>query len=117
MTQTFTGKIVAVNPVQQISENYKKQTVWISDNAPQYPQTLEFVLSQKIIGIMDNLAPGAELSVTFNLKGRLYEKNGKSSVFNSLEIFKFDLLNTTTPQPSAQTAQSQPAASPDDLPF
>lgn len=109
------GKVVEVLPTQQISEKLKKRVLAVeyAENV-QYPETLAFEAVNDKCTSLDELRVGDEVEVHFNLRGRSYiDKTGNKAWFNSLGIWKFDVLKTTQ-----QQTYTPPSAKDDDgLPF
>jgi hypothetical protein len=71
--------------------------------------------------LIDAINLGEELKVSFNIRGRRWEKNGQVSYFNNLEAWKAekkqqtDLPGNMPPPPSeADIPAEEPT---DDLPF
>jgi len=89
-------KILRVEPTEQVTEKFQKRKLIVeyAEN-PTYPQTLEFVAIQKTTAILDGYNQGDEVKIFYNLKGReSLDKsgNGKKYVFNTLEIWKLELV-------------------------
>ena len=120
------GKVLEVGKTQQASETFKKRDLIIeyAEN-PLYPEFIKFEALQDKCEKLDELRPGDEVTVHFNLRGRPWtNKEGVTSYFNSLVIWKF-YVNRTTAAPVHQAAPSyappvdlnSPAGEEDDLPF
>lgn len=124
----LTGIIKLIRETQQVSEKFKKREVVITDNSSQYPQHIQFQLPQDKVALIDAYKVGDEIKAHFNLRGKEYTKDDKTSYFNSLEIWRIEGVGaatsttTTTAAPAATTTKTeQPVAEPanqeDDLPF
>lgn len=91
----ITAKIVRVEPVEQVTEKFQKRKLIVeyAEN-PTYPQTLEFIAIQKTTSILDGYNPGDDVKIFYNLKGResAGKTDGKKYVFNTLEIWKLELV-------------------------
>ncbi len=123
----ITGKVHEVGPVQQISDTFRKRdlVVQYAEN-PQFVEYIKFEATQDRVNIFDNLNPGDEVSVSFNLRGRPWtNKEGVTSYFNSLVAWRVNKASTET---APQASYNTPAAAPpvdmssssnddDDLPF
>lgn len=110
------GKVIEVGTPQQVTEKLKKRTVTVEhgDN-PQYLEQNQFEAINDRCALLDELREGDEVNVHFNLRGRSYVgKDGKKGHFNSLAIWKVDVLKTT-----AQKTYTPPVDDddPDGLPF
>jgi len=112
--------VVEITPTIDISENFRKRDLIVeyAEN-PQYPQFIKFEVTQKRCEYLDSLHPGDSVEVTFDVKGRKYEKNGETRYFNSLQawrISKSDALPSTNTAASPQLHGNTPAGT-DDIPF
>lgn len=89
----------------------------ITDNS-EYPNTPEFQLIKDKVTVVDELSPGDEITVFYNILGRKWEKDGKKGVYTSLQAWKIANGNNTNSSNFPGT-QDEPAGSTDtdDLPF
>jgi hypothetical protein len=109
------GKLVEIFATQEVSEKFSKRefVVEYAEN-PTYPQTIKFEASQDKCSILDALKAGDEINLHYNLNGREWtDKNGIVQVFNTLSIWKFEVVGSGSPAP-AQTSSTDPD---DQLPF
>jgi hypothetical protein len=116
------GKVHEVSPTAQVTESQKKRELIVEyiEN-PQYPEYLKFEAIQDRCSLLDNLRVGDDIEVFFNLKGRPWtDKTGKKTYFNSLQLWKVNVLsganNNTVPEYAPQVDISS-APNEDDLPF
>jgi hypothetical protein len=112
------GKVYEVGPTVQATESLKKRELILEyiEN-PQYPEYLKFETVNDRCALLDNVRPGDDVEVFFNLKGRPWtDKAGKKSYFNSLQLWKVIALAGNTP---SYTPPADLSAAPDedDLPF
>ena len=116
------GKVHEVSPTTQVTDSLKKRELIVEyvEN-PQYPEYLKFEAIQDRCNLLDNVRPGDDVEVFFNLRGRPWtDKAGKKSYFNSLVLWK---INVLAGSPAAAAAQYAPPADissapeDDDLPF
>jgi hypothetical protein len=122
----ITGKIKVINEVQQVSATFKKRELVITTDE-QYPQTIMIEFTQDKCDLLNNLAVGAEVKVSINLRGREWTNpQGETKYFNSIQGWRIEKLSTEatttgTPQmPSAEAfepAQTFTEEEHDDLPF
>lgn len=116
------GKVYEVSPTVQVTESLKKRELILEyiEN-PQYPEYLKFEAIQDRCNLLDAVKVGTDVEVFFNLKGRPWtDKTGKKTYFNSLQLWKVNVLAgagaSTTPE-YAPPADISSSADDDDLPF
>ena len=116
------GKIHEVAPTVQVTDSLKKREVIVEyiEN-PQYPEYLKFEAIQDRCNLLDNVKVGDDVEVFFNLRGRPWtDKAGKKSYFNSMQLWKINVLAgasaASTPE-YAPPADNSSAPDDDDLPF
>jgi len=117
------GKVHEVLPVTNVTETFKKRELIIefAEN-PQYPEFIKFEALQDKVNLFDPLKAGDQVEVFFNLRGRPWtDKSGKTSYFNTLVVWRVNVLSGADAESSAP-AQSAPvdissSAEDDDLPF
>jgi hypothetical protein len=115
------GQIRVIQPVQQVSEKFRKREVVVTDNSSQYPQHITFQFTNDKCDLLNSFKPGEEVEVGFFLRGREWNdpKTNQVKFFNSLEGFRI----ARTSNPGAETpSDSAPFEVPtgddtDDLPF
>lgn len=119
------GKVHEVGAVQQVSETFKKRDLIVeyAEN-PTYPEYIRFEALQDKTALLDSLKAGDEVEVSFNLRGRPWtNKDGVTSYFNSLVVWRITTLANTASAPAAAPQYAAPAdvstaaGEDDDLPF
>ena len=119
----ITGVIHSIGEVQQVSATFRKREFVIKfEENPLYPQHIQFQLVQDRVELLDPYKVGDTISVTFNLRGRLWQNPTKGEqCFNSLEAWRINPAAGEQPQPVVQAAPAMntPVANQggDDLPF
>lgn len=118
--------IAKLKTVHDIIErkDFKSRKVWVNtDTDGKYPQTIEVEVAQDKTGIFDNIAPGSEVKLYINLRGREWTSpEGKTSVFNTLSVWKVEVLQgavnpTAATQPASLESSYVATDEKDDLPF
>ncbi|MDA9555648.1 DUF3127 domain-containing protein [Pelobium sp.] len=119
------GKVHEVSEVINVTDTFRKRelVVEFAEN-PQYPEYVKFEAIQDRVSLMDNLKVGTDVEVFFNLKGRQWtDKAGKKQYFNTLQLWKVNVLGAAEAAGSASPEYAAPidiSAAPgeeDDLPF
>jgi len=113
----LSGKLFEKFPTQQVTDKFRKRELVIEVAGSNYTQHIKLQLTKERCDILDKFNIGDEVRATININGRRSEKDGKVSYWNSLDIWKLELVSTTNT--SANPAQEVPfeATPDDDLPF
>ena len=83
------GEIKVINDEVQITEKFKKLEFVLVDNSSQYPQFINFQLTQDRCSLLDGFTVGQSIEVDFNLRGREWtDKQGVVKYFNSLDAWR-----------------------------
>lgn len=120
----ITGKIKVKGNVQQVSDKFKKREFVLTDDSSQYPQFIQFELTQDKCSILDGFNVGDEVKVLFNLRGREWtSKEGQVKYFNTLQAWRLEKVGAMSSTSSNDSFADAPPASfaagsdTDDLPF
>lgn len=85
------GLLVEKFEEQQITDTFKKREFVIETSkeagGKTFKEQLKFQLVQDKCDYINDLETGIMVDVSFNLKGRRWEKDGKSGYFNSLDAW------------------------------
>ena len=87
-----TGTIRVMGETQQVSARFEKRefVVEIAEN-PRYPQMVQFQLTGKRVGALDDFRVGDEVEVEFSLRGREWTSpRGEVKYFNSLDVWAIE---------------------------
>ncbi|MCC3153533.1 DUF3127 domain-containing protein [Hymenobacter sp. BT770] len=140
MAYDVTGRLHEIFDEQQVSEKFRKREFVLEVQDGQYPEHIKFQMVQDKTSLIDPFKMGDEVKVTFNLRGRGFNKNGQMLYFTNLEAWKIEPASggngggsfgggqqQAVPRPAAQnqnpTLRAQPSAAPiasdddNDLPF
>lgn len=125
----LTGRLVEKYNEQKVTDSFRKREFVVetreAKNDREFIESIKFQLTQDKCALLDNVNLNEDVKVTFNLRGRRYEKDGKVSYFTNLEAWRIDSLSKGNSAPApAQQQSSQPmeqvantSAPDDDLPF
>lgn len=94
MQQSIKGRVHEVGEVQNVSDTFKKRDLIVeyAEN-PTYPEYIRFEAIKDKVSLFDGLQAGQEVEIFFNIKGRSWtDKAGKTSYFNSLVVWKIDVV-------------------------
>ena len=117
----ITGKLHFVEDTKQVSDSFKRRSFVVEyvDN-PLFPQYVSFELTQDRVGAIDAFKIGENIEVTFNLRGREYDKDGVKKYFNTLEawMIKEAAASGAAEPATASVGNGLPTDDPNsDLPF
>jgi hypothetical protein len=118
----ITGTLKVKNEEVKVSEKFRKREFVITDNSSQYPQFIQFQLTQDRCSLLDSYKLGDEIKVYFNLRGREWKNpQGEVKYFNSLEAWRLEGVssqnNSSSNSADVKAVPASLDAQADDLPF
>jgi len=91
----FKGIAYKVGNVETISEKFRKREFVVTDGAAQYPQYIPFTFVNDKCDLLDSIAEGQEVEVSFSLKGREWTSpQGQVKYFSTIEGFAITASGT-----------------------
>ena len=127
MEYQLTGRVAEVYPVNRISERFRKREFVIehkdSSSKQVYVDYIKFQLTQDRCEIIDESWLRQEVTVTFNIRGNRWEKNGVANYITNLNALSVTrgIAVAENGQKAIVNPQLEDAPSPspelDDLPF
>ena len=115
------GKLVVKEDEVQISGSFKKREFVIeviNERDEKWNDFIKFQLTQDKCALIEPLKIGDEINVSFNVRGRKWEKEGKVNFFNSLECWKLEVVNAASRNEATGTIDDlKPQEEGEDLPF
>jgi len=120
------GRLHKKFETQQVTEKFQKRDFVIEIEDGAYPQMIKFQLTQANCDKLDPFNENDQMKVTFNLRGREFNKDGNMLYFTNLDAWRLDKAGgaAATPPPAAAggtfpAATDEPSikADMDDLPF
>ncbi|MBU1014618.1 MAG: DUF3127 domain-containing protein [Bacteroidetes bacterium] len=122
MSFELSGKLIEKLETQQVTSTFRKREFVLekkeSASGREFIEYIKFQLNQDRCELLDSCKLNDELNVSFNIKGRKWEKDGKVSYFLNLEAWKIDKVlgenGQSAPPPSMADI---PPEMDDDLPF
>jgi len=85
------GKVKAINPVQQVSDSFKKQELVVTTDE-QYPQHILIEFNQDKCSKLDSVGVGDEVKVSINLRGREWvNPQGETKYFNQIQGWNIEV--------------------------
>jgi hypothetical protein len=80
----LTGKVKLLQEPKTFDSGFTKREMVVIVEDGKYPQEINIEFVQDKVGLLDNLQPGQDVTVTFDIRGREY--NGR--YFNNLQGWK-----------------------------
>ena len=133
MSFEITGKLIEVYPITAVSDKFKKREFVIEKTETKssfdFTDYIKFQLIQDKCNLTDLFKKGDMIKVSFNLKGRKWEKEGVISYFTNLEAWKIEQISASKGNPEngdfpaadiplpENNDFASPAEELDDLPF
>ncbi len=104
----ISGTLKRISDSVHVSDKFKKREFVLTDSSTQYPQHIQFQLSQDRCTLIDNFKEGDQVEVHFNLRGREWTSpQDEIKYFNTLDAWKI----------VAGTASDETPHDNSDLPF
>ncbi|GAB3222557.1 hypothetical protein GCM10027346_00490 [Hymenobacter seoulensis] len=111
MAYEATGRLHEIFDEQQVSEKFRKREFVLEVVDGQYPEHIKFQLVQDKTALIDPYKVGDEVKISFNLRGRGFNKNGQMLYFTNLEAWRIEAGSGAAAAPQGGGYQ-QPAAAP-----
>ncbi|MCB1687036.1 MAG: DUF3127 domain-containing protein [Halioglobus sp.] len=89
MAYELTGKIKLIQETKTFDSGFTKREMVVVVEDGRYPQQINIEFIQDKVALLDNLRPGQDVTVTFDIRGREY--NGR--YFNNLQGWKVATLD------------------------
>jgi hypothetical protein len=116
MSFEITGKLIAILDVVRISESFRKREFVIEHTEPggtgDFTDQIKFQLTQERCSILDSFNIDDEVRVSFRIRGKRWEKEGRTGYFTNLEAWKIEKIAVSPAEPP----QAQPMPDMKDLP-
>jgi single-strand DNA-binding protein len=107
-----TGRIVAIFPTEYRGERQFASRNFVIEIESQYPQQVQFQTVQAYCDQLDLHTIGQDVEVSFDLRGRAYEKDGATKYFTTLNAWRIKKVGDQSGNANTMTAQSAPQAAP-----
>ena len=125
MSFEINGRLYEKNDTVPVTDKFRKREFVIekteSSNSGEFTELIKFQLTQDRCDILDRYNVNDEIKISFNIKGRKWEKDGKVSYFTNLEAWRIEKVGNETATASASIPGVDfpdfEASSDSDLPF
>ncbi len=118
MAYELTGKIKLIQDLKTFNSGFTKREMVVTVDDGKFPQEINLEFVQDKVALLDNLQPGQQVTVTFDIRGREY--NGR--YYNNLQGWKIVTLGDDSSLSPEDPSSAPPFPSPsdfrdDDIPF
>ena len=118
MSFEISGRIFEISPVQQVTDKFKKREFILEvketgNNGFEFIEYIKFQAVQDKCSLLDGLNVNDQVKVSFNLRGRKWEKDGQTSYFTNLDAWKIENEQSTSINPNTPGTQGQNTVLPD----
>lgn len=100
MSFEINGKLYEKNDTVAVTEKFRKREFVIekteSTNSGEFTELIKFQLTQDRCDLLDRCNVNDEIKISFNIKGRKWEKDGKISYFTNLEAWRIEKVSNET---------------------
>ena len=119
MSFEISGRIVEIYQTQQVTEKFKKREFILevketNNTGFEFIEYIKFQTVQDKTTLLDGLNINDEVKVSFNLRGRKWEKDGQSSYFTNLDAWKIENERSTSISPNSSDIQNTEPQVPSD---
>lgn len=116
MSFELTGKLIEKFDTQDISDKFRKREFVVekieNSNGFEFTDYIKFQLTQDKCSLIDGIDRGEDIKVSFNLRGRKWEKQGNVNYFTNLEAWRIEKISGQ--QQTSIPAAAEPSV---DVPF
>ncbi|MDE5418762.1 DUF3127 domain-containing protein [Ancylomarina sp. DW003] len=122
MNFEINGKVILKEDTQQINDRFKKREFVIeveNERNSDWNDFIKFQLTQDRCDLLETVSVNENIKVSFNIRGRKWEKDGKTNYFSNLEAWRIEKMQAAAAaeMPEFNAADMPPAPEEDDLPF
>lgn len=101
MAFELTGTLYEKLDTQNISDTFRKREFIVEKKenvgSSEFVDLVKFQLTQDRCDLIDSYNQGDEIKVSFNIRGRKWEKDDRVAYFTNLEAWKIDKVQTQQP--------------------
>ena len=121
MSFEINGRLAEKYETQKISDRFQKREFILEIKSTgttgyEFVDFIKFQSTQDKCSLLDQFNIDDTVKVSFNLRGRKWEKDGQVSYFTNLEAWRIEKLQNESFEPNAET-QNQDTFSNQDAPF
>ena len=108
MSFEINGRLAEKFETQKVSDRFQKRefVLEIKSNSAtgyEFVDFIKFQSTQDKCALLDQVNIDDTVKVSFNLRGRKWEKDGQVSYFTNLEAWRIEKLSNETSEPTSET--------------
>lgn len=107
MSFEIKGKLEVIYDETQVTDKFRKREFVLMIQEGQYPEYPKFQLVQDKCNLLDRFKVGDEVIVSFNLRGKPFAKNGITTYYTNLDVWK--IVSATGTEAKTTAAASTPS--------
>ncbi len=104
MSFEITGKLIEKFEMQQVSDRFKKREFVIlkeeNVSGSVFSEHIKFQLIQDKCDLIEGFNLNDDVKVSFNIKGKKWEKNGQTSYFTNLDAWRVEQSSAPNTAPA-----------------
>lgn len=121
MAFELTGKVIDIQPIQQISDKFRKREFVVekqeNGTTAIFVDYIKFQLVQDKCDLINDSFMNTEVKVSFNIKGNKWERDGKVNYFTNLDAWRIEKVDQAAATPhSAPSTPNTISNDTNDLP-
>ena len=93
-----TGRIIDISAINQVSDKFRKREFVIekkeAGGTAVFVDYIKFQLTQDKCELINESFLNEDVKIWFNLRGNRWEKDGKTSYFTNLDVWKIEKLSS-----------------------
>jgi len=120
MSFEISGRLAEIFETQKVSDRFQKREFVLEIKSTgatgfEFVDFIKFQSTQDKCSLLDQLNIDDTVNVSFNLRGRKWEKDGQVSYFTNLEAWRIEKVSNESGESVDMTPQD--TSVPDDVPF
>ena len=120
MSFEINGRLTAIFQTQKVSDRFQKREFVIEIKSTgttgyEFVDFIKFQATQDKCGMLDQFSTDDEVKVSFNLRGRKWERDGQVNYFTNLEAWRVEKVQQDS-SPDSSFPSSTDAPFPDQAP-
>ncbi len=124
MAFEISGKLFEIFDTVNITDSFRKREFIVEKtenvSGRDFTDHIKFQCIQERCDLLNNFNVNDEVKISFNIKGRKWEKDGRGGYITNLDCWRIEQLGNAADQPPPYTAADEPPmadGAEDDLPF